>query len=88
MKRGHPVPMVATLAATTAAIAVRVASAAMTSSMRERCGRTRRARRPPSTAPPRKHSSAQRLAGKENPGAPAAAKPMRTTLPVMLAMNT
>ena len=53
-----------------------------------RTGRTRCARRPPATAPARKAPSADRLAAMENPGAPAAANPMRTTLPVMLAVKT
>ena len=39
-------------------------------------------------APIRKAPSEVRLAGAEKPGAPAAANPITTTLPVMFAVNT
>ena len=44
--------------------------------------------RPAQIAPSRNAPSEVRLAGAEKPGAPAAAKPSTTTLPVMFAVNT
>ncbi len=44
--------------------------------------------RPPATTPTRKAPREVRLWNTENPGAPAAAKPSTTTLPVMFATKT
>jgi hypothetical protein len=49
---------------------------------------SRRPTRLAHAAPARNTTSEVRVAGTENPGAPAAAKPRTTTLPVMLAVNT
>ena len=88
VKRGQPEAMAGTTPVMTAAAPVNAASNAKATSNSVRSGWTCRARRPPTTAPTRKLPSAQRLAAMEKPGAPAAAKPMRTTLPVMLAVKT
>ena len=57
-------------------------------SSRPRLAPTREPTRPAQMAPIRKAPSEVRLAGAEKPGAPAAANPITTTLPVMFAVNT
>src|SRR5215470_6171879 len=46
------------------------------------------ANRPPSSAPSRNPASAAKERGTESPGAPAAANPRKTMLPVILAVKT
>ena len=88
--RGHPCPTAGTAKATAAPPPTNTVSVPMAaSSKRERLSSgVRRAIRLAHAAPTRNTASEVRVAGTENPGAPAAAKPSTTTLPVMLAVNT
>ena len=76
--------------ASTAAIHSKAVSIAAAVSSQRRSGRPTCARpvRPPISAPTRKLSRAATNSGQAKPGVPAAAKPRKTMLPVMLAVNT
>src|SRR4051794_30776018 len=77
-----------TAAMTTAAASNTSSVVVTTASNRPRDFRNRVTTGPPAAAPSRNPASASSEAPSENPGAPASAKPMKTTLPVMFAMNT
>ena len=62
--------------------------AVSTSHRRRELGSSSEPRRPPSSAPTRKLTSASKDALTERPLAPASANARNTTLPVMLAVNT
>lgn len=81
---GWPEAPVTISAARTQAVSTRSAY----SSIRPRWVRVRCTIRPPSSAPTANAASATSDAASENPGAPAMAKPEKTTLPVMFATNT
>ncbi len=89
--RAYRVPVVCGQAKATAAEApTRTASAASVSRVHRRRepAATWAATRPPAAAPSRKQASEVAVCGTEKPGAPAAAKPRTTTLPVMFAVKT
>ncbi len=88
VNRGQPEDTPVAVAAMTAATPVARASVVIATASRLRREESRLPIRPAAAAPTRNEPSEVRHAGAENPDAPAAAKPSRTTLPVMFAVKT